>query len=321
MSITVRDQVGVPANFVPEKCPDLTSEPFSSGPWLERCDGWGVDQERTSALSRSDVDVEIHINPPKSVWEGSVTGMPYQLVGSSVTTVWDLARPITWNWFTPTMPTVQVPLPPVVRREGDPGGAWDRHAYLLDPGKVLWEMIQLDYSPMNRWRTWWQCDWTVGYDGGGHGVARWDLTKPWNAKGQPGGVVAANIPHMPHFIRYDELNRGEIKHAMFMALGNYSPEVTGYARASDGSAKQHPCRGGERLRLPLDAVKRFAEGTAERVVAEAMNRYGIVVGDRSDWGGSATGKAGSIAVAQDTRITAIWRGMNLRLSDLEVVRL
>lgn len=317
MPITVRDKVGTPQLWAPEPCPDLPAEPWDDAPWTQRCDTWPVDAERTRSLI--DVTVPIDCHPPLKVWEGSVTGMPYQLVGKATTTVWDLARPITWQWFTPTLPTVQVPLPDVVRREGDPGAAWDRHAYLIDPGAALWEMIQLDRSPVNRWRTFGQTEWTAGYNGGGPGIARWDLRRPWDAAGQPRGVVAAAVPHMPHFVRADEIARGRIDHALFLALANYAPGRTGYARGSDGTAAGHPCRAGERLRLPAERVAWFEPGTPERTVAEALARYGCIVGDRTDHSGSATSKPGVLATAQDPRISAVWTGLGLRLSDFDIV--
>ena len=66
--------------------------------------------------------------------------------------------------------------------------------------------------------------WTAGYDGSGRGVIEWDLGRPFDAPGQPHGAVAAGIPHMPHFIRCDELARREVRHAAFLALPNYAPD-------------------------------------------------------------------------------------------------
>ena len=118
---------------------------------------------------------------------------------------------------------------------------------------------------------------------------------------------------MPHFIRADELARGEIRHAMFFALPAYAQSApVGYARGSDGAHLNHPLRAGDRLRLPRTAVEWFAPGTPERVVAEGLHRYGMTLGD--------TGGTASIAVAQDPRLAKNWQGMGLRLADFEVVQ-
>lgn len=317
MPRTVLDAVGypAPATWKPEPCPDLDAEPWADAPWTQRIDGRGVDRLRTQQLARADVNMPIDLHMPTTVFEGSTTGFPYQLVDATTprTAVWDLARSITWSWFRPMFPIEHVPLPPTVRREGDPGRAWDQHAYLLDAtGKRLWEMILLD-NFASRFKTWGQADWTVGYNGSGPGLSCWDLAKPWDAPGQPRGVVAAGIPHLPHFVRADELARGEIRHAMFFALPVYAKAApVGYARGSDGTHLDHPLRAGDRLRLPRTAVEWFAPGTPERVVAEGLHRYGMTLGD--------TGGTASIAVAQDPRLAKNWQGMGLRLADFEVVQ-
>lgn len=323
MPTTVRDGLGgpIPANWKPAQCVDLDREPWDVAPWRTDITAWAVDRARTANLTRADVQVPVDIDPPGSVWEGSVSGIPVQDVRNiAATTVWDLARPITWEWFTPRLPTVPVPLPALVRREGDPMGAWDRHWHGIDMDRGrLYEVIQLDNSPWNRWRTWGQCDWTAGWSGGGAGISVWDLNRPWNAAGQPAGVVAAGVPQVPHLLRADELVRGSVGHALFVVLADYSPERTGYARGSDGSQRDHPCRAGERLRLPRTAVEWFGPGTAERTVAEGLWRYGCIVGDRSDHSGSATSKPGRLVCTQDPRITERWKGLGLRLSDFEIV--
>ena len=61
-------------------------------------------------------------------------------------------------------------------------------------------------------------EWTVGWDGGGPGIAVWDTTKAWDAAGQPRGVVAAHIPQMPHFIRFDEVAAGRVNPRRLLRL-------------------------------------------------------------------------------------------------------
>lgn len=326
MPITVRDQVGVPPppTWKPAPCFDPPVDMWAGidVPWRTDITAWTVDRVRTANLTRTDVNVPVDMEPPTGVWDGSVGGMPLQDARNlPMTPIWDLARPVTWEWFRPIWPIVQVPLPAVVRREGDPMGAWDQHHYSLDVDRGrLYELILVDNSPWNRWRTWGQADWTAGYSGGGPGIARWDLTRPWTAPGQPHGIVAASVPHAPHFVRADEVTRGRIGHALFMALANYAPGKTGYARGSDGSKVDHPCRAGERLRLPRTAVDWFPVGTPERVVALALATFGLIVGDRSDHSGSATSKPGKIACTQDPRLASGWKGLGLRLADFEVVQ-
>ena len=325
MPVTVRDQLGgrIPPGWTPAPCVELDNEPWDgfTVPWRTDISDWPVDQARTANLARSDVQVPVDVSAPGQVWDGSVGGIPVQDCRNvATTTVWDLGRPVTWEWFSPRWPTVQVPLPALVRREGDPMAAWDRHWCGIDVDRRrLHEAIQLDSSPWNRVRTIGQTDWTAGWPGGGPGLATWDLSRPWNSPGQPRGVVAAAVPLVPHLIRADELAAGTISHALFLVLADYAGEHTGYARGSDGTARNHPCRAGERLRLPRTAVEWFTPGTPERVVAEGLWRHGCIVGDRSDHSGSATSKPGRLSCTQDPRINTGWEGLGLRLSDLEVV--
>ena len=342
MPITVREQLGggllpapVPPGWAPEPCPDLAP---SAVPWHDWLTPWrtditaaAVDEVRTAALSRPDLDTPIDLGVPNGVYQGAVRGMPLQVPGTDARAqlVLDRGRPpvirtetrrfLFWTWQVPVSiehPIEAVTMPPVVRREGDPQGAWDQHAYLWRPdaGRLV-EMIQLEHTPM------FGAEWTVGWDGGGPGIAVWDTTKAWDAAGQPHGVVAAGIPHMPHFIRCDELARGQVRHAAFLALPNYGPGRAGYARSSDGTDAAHPCRAGERLRLRPRVLDRFRVGTPERTVAEGLATYGAVVGDRTMHGVASTSGPGVIAATQDPRWKQFgWRGLGLRLSDFEVVQ-
>jgi len=337
MPVTVREQLGggllpapVPPGWAPEPCPDLAP---SAVPWHDWLTPWRtdittatVDEVRTAALSRPDLDTPIDLGVPNGVYQGATRGMPLQIPGTDARAqlVLDRGRPpvirtetrrfLFWTWQVPVSiehPIEAVTMPPVVRREGDPQGAWDQHAYLWRPdaGRMV-EMIQLDHTPM------FGAEWTVGWDGGGPGIAVWDTTKAWDAAGQPRGVVAAHIPQMPHFIRFDEVAAGRVNHAAFFALPRYGPGRTGYARASDGKDSTVPLRAGERLRLTDAALRRVVaargESSMEATVATGLRTHGAVLGD--------TGSTPSFIATQDPRWKQFgWRGLGLRLSDFEVV--
>jgi hypothetical protein len=286
-----------------------------------------VDTERTNALSLSDYDLPIDADAGNAPWEGVSYGMPFNIINNAtpLTKVWDMSRPITWNWFTPKFPITRVPLPNLVRRGGDPTNSFDMHCIAWnEESKILWEAIVLNSSPFNRLKTFGQCDWVCGYDGGGRGIERWDCNKPWDAPGQPMGVVAANVPKFPLVARWEEIQKGRIDHMIFAVLPNYAPEKVGYARGTDGDWVGHPCRAGERLRLKAEVVQRFAPGTAARIVAQALHEFGMMIGDRTRGKGARTGPAG-IELTQDRRwdqgdgnIGPIGR-MGLMLSDFEVI--
>lgn len=311
---------------VPEM-PDVTVEPWAElDPfWRERVDERPVDHERTRALV--DVDLPLRIGAGAAPWLGASYGSPFQLVDMTgpTTPVWDKSKPMTWRGFTPVPPIVNLPLPGLVRREGDPAGAFDLHWVGWDEHHdVLLEVITLRYSQWNRLQTFGRCDWVCGYAGGG-GVARWDTSRPWNAPGQPRGVVAAGFPKFPLIVRWDEIERGRIDHALFLAVPNYAPARVGGARGFDGDWVGHPLRAGETLRLRLEVVARFAPGSPARIIAQAMHEHGVVLGDRTNPAkGVRTGIA-SVALTQDRRWAAGDEAhgplgdMDLHLTDFEVV--
>lgn len=286
--------------------PDIFVEPWygvDGSFWKTRIPYSTVDPARTALLSN--FDIPISIGAGNTPYEGTSYGLPYNLVLESdpKTKVWDLARGVTWNWFVPSYPTVNVPLPPKVRVEGDPNGSSDLHCYLFDQNQqVLYEMIVTSHSSLNYLKTFGQCEWTAGYAGGAPGVIRWDCRKPWNAPGQPaGGVVAAAIPQFPMIVRWDEIRKGSIDHAVFGVLPNYNKGKVGAARGSDGDLSDHPVRAGERLRLKRSAVERFQVGTPERIIAEACHEYGWIQGDRSQRKAGSWSGTGTFHLSQDRR--------------------
>jgi hypothetical protein len=72
------------------------------------------------------------------------------------------------------------------------------------------------------------------------------------------------------------------------------------------------------------AVLRFRSGTPERIIAQALYEYGIVVGDKNS-GGAPTDGAGGFPITMDKR-WAIGDGVipplnftGVRLTDFEVI--
>ena len=285
------------------------------GPWQRRVNDLPVDKNRTEKLA--EYDVAVTTKSAGTVWEGSTQGQPYNVVSgsSSRITVWDMSRPITWNWFSPTFPTESLPVPDVVLREGDPLGAWDQHVIIVQPGVRLWELIQFDSKSVSIQSLLIGSPWQCGYDGAGRGIYSYDLSKPFKSGGR--GTCAAGVPQFPLITRWDEVESGQIDHAMFVALPNYAPGKTGFAEGSDGLWKDHPCRAGEILRLKKDVLDRFSIGSPERVLANGMADHGLVVADKSTTGDPRDGVAG-VKLSMDVRWQEL-SDLGLQLTDFEVV--
>lgn len=308
--------------WVPYELADASSISNWVGPWQGRVNNLPVDVGRTSLLE--EYDVPVSASGGNSPWQGTSYGHPYNVVDASVrpTTVWDLGRPITWNFFTPSFPTEKVPFPDVIRRQGDPLGSSDMRVIVLVENQRLYEMILFDYRPASLPGAF-GFPWQAGYSGGGRGVFNYDLTKRFR-KGS-GGTPAARVPKFPMIVRWDEIQRGYIDHTIFAVLPNYSSEKpAGWAEGTDGTWFGHPCRAGDILRLKQEVVGRFALGTSERILAQALSEYGAFVGDKSSHGDPRAGKL-NLAVGLDRRfaegdgVIGPLGDLGLRLTDFEVV--
>lgn len=222
----------------------------------------------------------------------------------------------TEDFYEPDCDLAPVPVPPGGALEGeaayDCAGDGDCHLIVVhEPTRTLYEM----------WRS-------LGaaadpFDGGC--LAVWDLARLYGPAGrgdQCTSADAAGLPIAPLLFSADEVASGEIAHAIRFILPNarirhrtYVRPATHATGAASGGANAPPY--GARLRLradyPLDALPN--EGA--RVVARALQTYGMILAD-----------GGSVALtAQSDRFTrAKWEGLlgprdldDLQMTDFEMV--
>ena len=123
---------------------------------------------------------------------------------------------------------------------------------------------------------------------------------------------AAGLPIFPSVVRYDELKRGVIDHALRVSVRNsrrdYVAPATHYA--SPHTNEEYP-RMGERIRLRRDFdISGFSP--IVQVILKALKRYGMFVADNGlEW---------CISVAPDERIPAMHAELRkVKGSDFEVV--
>ena len=109
----------------------------------------------------------------------SVAGMPFQLIdgtgplterSTSSTGLAAVNVSVAVDVAVRRRPTVTVPvdMPPVLRREGDPLGAWDCHAYSRPSLQPARGDDHRRLVPA----------WSASHDGSGRGVVEWDLGRP-----------------------------------------------------------------------------------------------------------------------------------------------
>ncbi len=174
----------------------------------------------------------------------------------------------------------------------------DRHALVVDPvNRLLYE-----FYGMRRAATGWQAAQSSVFD------LKTNKLRPtgWTS------ADAAGLPIFPAVVRYDELERGEINHALRVTVHRtrraFVAPATHYAsRATDEDLP----RMGERLRLRQDFdVSGFSRDV--RTILIALKRYGMFVADNGlDW---------AISVAPDERIPELHEELRrVHGADFEVV--
>jgi hypothetical protein len=122
---------------------------------------------------------------------------------------------------------------------------------------------------------------------------------------------AAGLPIFPSVIRFDEVEKGMVEHAMRFTIRN-SRRAYVYPATHYASSKTNPNlpRMGERFRLKRDfEVSGFSPHT--RAVLKGLKKYGMFVADNGgDW---------RISVAPDSRIQGLDELRRVKGKDFEVV--
>jgi hypothetical protein len=168
-----------------------------------------------------------------------------------------------------------------VQRKNEPD--LDRHAMIVDPtNRLLYEFYQMRKTDKG---------WSAS------GAAIFDLK---SNKLRPDGWTsadAAGLPIFPATVRYDEIKRGIVEHALRVGVNKtrraYVYPATHYA--SRDTDENLPAMG-ERIRLKKDYdISGFSP--AAQTILKALKRYGMFVADNGlDW---------TISVAPDARIPVL----------------
>jgi hypothetical protein len=177
-------------------------------------------------------------------------------------------------------------------------GSGDRHAIVLDPyNGRLYEFYEMRRTA------------AAGWEAGNASIH--DLTAN---KLRPRGHTsadAAGLPILPGVIRYDEVERGIVAHAMRVTVKQTRREYIYPARhyASTSTDPNLPAMG-ERLRLRADFdISKFPKHA--QAILLGMKKYGLIVADNGDnW---------DLCLTPDTRIQGMQSLRGVKGSDLEVV--
>jgi hypothetical protein len=159
----------------------------------------------------------------------------------------------------------------------------DRHSIMVQPGSgMLWETWNALRTGTN-----WQ-------------AANGAIFNLNSNSLRPQGLTsgdAAGLPMFPALVRYDEVERGVVEHALRITVkkSRYGTNIypaTHYAAPSGNTSTNLPCMG-QRLRLKAGFVITNTWTPEEKAVALALKKYGALVADN----GSILG----ISVAPDDR--------------------
>ncbi len=183
-------------------------------------------------------------------------------------------------------------------QRGKPNLEADRHAIVVDPTRrKLYEFYRLTRTTSG---------WTAEQ------ASVFDLS---SNRLRPDGWTssdAAGLPILPAVVRYDELERGVIEHAMRVTFANtrraYVHPATHFA---SNKTNENLPRMGERFRLRKDFdTSRFSKEA--KVILEGLKIYGMICADNGiDW---------AISLAPDERIPVLHEELRrVKGEDFEVV--
>ncbi len=210
-----------------------------------------------------------HMDFGSGLYLGRPIGIPFVTVPGTQPKV-----PITFEVADESDPG-PYPIPPDAPIEG--GAAFpdgDRHVIVLDRGScTLYETGNAFQNPANVW---------VGYAG-----AVFDLNSHALRPATWTSADAAGLPILPGLLRYDEVNSGEITHAVrFTAVQTRNTFVwPARHKASALSGTQYPPMGTRfRLRADYPEVKIPPFSAHSLTIIRALKKYGMILADNgSNW--------------------------------------
>lgn len=180
-------------------------------------------------------------------------------------------------FFAPALQSAwtEVPLPPDAR----PAAGSDRTLVVWQPSSDrLWEFWKLGQADGEWSAGWGGAMQAVSANPGVYGPDAWPGAKPW------WGSSASSLSIAGGLITLEDLQRGRIDHALALAIPNVRADYYTYpAQRTDGTSSS-PLSLPEGAHLRLDPSLDLAALRLPRMtmmLAEAAQRYGIVVRDRA----------------------------------------
>lgn len=228
----------------------------ADNPWNADVSTLPVDPRSNAFLTSMGLDTELHPDFG-TTWDGGPNGIPYLVVRGT-----EPKLPVTFYYADESDPG-PYPIP------ADAPIEWgsDHHILTLDvDNQILYELYDATYNAaMNRW------------DAGSGAI--WDLKVNHYRPAGWTSADAAGLPMLPGLVRYDEVQRGEITHALRFTVSDSQHAYIFPAThmASDSTDPNLPPMG---LRVRLKATYDISGFPAEdQVILRALKKYGMIVAD------------------------------------------
>jgi hypothetical protein len=242
------------------KCPIFPA----TNAWNQRVDSLPVAADSAQLIASIGAATGLHPDFGSGLWDGGPIGIPFDVVSRAT------PRSRVRFEYAGESDRAPYPIPKTVHIEGGAHSSGDRHAVLLDRSSCrLYELYALRKSVRG---------WTAGSG------AIFDLR---SNRLRPAGWTsadAAGLPIFPGLVRYDEVARGRIDHALRFTVDRtrkqYVYPARHYASSSDDSSLPPM---GLRVRLKANVdITQFPRQA--RIVLQALKTYGMIVADNgSSW--------------------------------------
>lgn len=263
--------------------------------WNKDISSAQVDPNSDNIINSIGPNTTIYGDFGSGLYQGSHIGTPYQVVAASQAKV-----PVVFGLYGAESDPGPMPIPADALIEGYPIPNGDRHLLVLEKdGCWLYELYNAHQTPLMSWF--------------GDSAAVWDMMASDYRPFTWTSADAAGLPIFPGLVRYEEVNAGQIKHALFATVAvtqkAYVLPATHWASAYT-DPKLPPM--GTRLRLKANFdISHFS--AANQVILTALKKYGMMVGDN--------GASVYISGAPDDRWdnTDLHKLRTIALSNFEVV--
>lgn len=238
----------------------------ADNPWNQRVDSLPVAADSSVLIRSIGRSANAHADFGSGKWEGGPIGIPFVIVNSKTK-----KRKVSFS-YADESDRVRYPIPKNPPIEGGRKGRGDRHIIMVDRSRCRLYELYAAYPKRgsHNWRA-------------GSGAV-WSLR---SNRLRPAGWTsadAAGLPIYPGLVRYDEVARGSIEHALRFTAPRTRTSYVYPARHQAGSSDDPdlPPMG---LRVRLKASVDIAKFPPQsRVVLTALRRYGMLLADNgSPW--------------------------------------